>query len=519
MVGDVLMKIQKGIVKYKDRNDIVCTYGTTDEGVNYYFLDDSRLSNGNIIASTELVEAIDPMYHASHVGVVDENGKIVIPFNHRLIRPVDDTILLAELATPVTTSVLEANEMKSNPALATKLVSTPALIKERLGHKMSGVGKYLLNDQFSDATIYDVNGNNLIDNEYYSFIVQDGGKLYFSKNNVDSDIREYSILPADVQEDAVVDNTSQEIDVSAVEVPTAMVEGALGNDVQPETPVEEKEELEEDTPMGEVKEEKEELEEEVIPFEEITEAPVEEKEVEVTSEEVPAEVSEEETPSVEEAPEEKQEEQPEEQPVEEPKEEVEKESEEKVGEKVEEKEEVPEDALKISFEDEENEDLDDLFKMPQEESTEEEEEDPLKDLAVETDFIEKEEDYDNHFELSNYENDSIVSDVAKYMDGLMKQNQGLMDQNKKLVDQNDKLKVTLEKVVASRTALLEKSSSQEKKIDALSTKIHGLEKTVSKLEKINREQEKIILSQTQDREDLEKVLSNVREVLGEDLYS
>ena len=43
------MKIQKGIVKYKDRNDITCTYGVMDDLTQYYFIE--TLSNGNIIAS------------------------------------------------------------------------------------------------------------------------------------------------------------------------------------------------------------------------------------------------------------------------------------------------------------------------------------------------------------------------------------------------------------------------------------------------------------------------------------
>ena len=61
------MQIQKGLVKYKDRTDIVCTYGLTDEGRQYYFLDNTSMSNGNIIASTVLVEAIDPVAVASSV--------------------------------------------------------------------------------------------------------------------------------------------------------------------------------------------------------------------------------------------------------------------------------------------------------------------------------------------------------------------------------------------------------------------------------------------------------------------
>ena len=82
-MGGVIMKIQKGIVKYKDRNDIVCCYGVTDEGKQYYFLDESgekKLSNGNRIASTALVEAIDPMVKASSIGVISEDGYMVVSF-------------------------------------------------------------------------------------------------------------------------------------------------------------------------------------------------------------------------------------------------------------------------------------------------------------------------------------------------------------------------------------------------------------------------------------------------------
>ena len=171
------MKIQKGIVKYKDRDDIVCTYGVTDSGQNYYFIeleDAKRLSNGNIIASTELVEAIDPMFKAKHVGVIDGSGKEVIPFVHRAIRPINEDTLLAELAEPISDSVKEANKMRSDPSLAAKLVSTPAVIKEKMNAKMGSEGKFVFNDQFSEATVYDINGNNLLNGSYYSFIGVEG---------------------------------------------------------------------------------------------------------------------------------------------------------------------------------------------------------------------------------------------------------------------------------------------------------------------------------------------------------
>ena len=42
------MKVQKGIVKYKDRSDIECLYGIMDDGSQYYFLDNTCCnSNSN----------------------------------------------------------------------------------------------------------------------------------------------------------------------------------------------------------------------------------------------------------------------------------------------------------------------------------------------------------------------------------------------------------------------------------------------------------------------------------------
>ena len=39
-------------------------------------------NNGNIIASTSLTEAIDPMYESKKVGLIDPQGNVVIPFEN-----------------------------------------------------------------------------------------------------------------------------------------------------------------------------------------------------------------------------------------------------------------------------------------------------------------------------------------------------------------------------------------------------------------------------------------------------
>lgn len=227
------MKIQKGIVKYKDRNDIECNYGVTEYGKQYYFLgdEDKPLKNGNRIASTALVEAIDPMVKASNVGLIDDLGNVVIPFENRTIKLINDDIILVEKAQPVTQSVIDAINLKNDPAEATRLVSTPATIKGKLNAQMGPEGRYFFNDQFSEATVCDINGNNLVNDEYYSFIGMANNKLYFSKNTENSEITEYSMLPPEVQSDITPANDTKEIDVSEVEVSKDVVEDALNSEV------------------------------------------------------------------------------------------------------------------------------------------------------------------------------------------------------------------------------------------------------------------------------------------------
>ena len=187
------MQIQKGLVKYKDRSDIVCTYGTTDDGKTYYFLDGEKLSNGYIIASTALVEAIDPLAVASSIGVIDSEGKEVIPFVNKSIKSITDKILLVEVAHPTAQSVLDAIDLRKDPLAATKLVSTSATIKEKIYSKMGPTGKFVFNDQFSEAMICDLDGKNLMGDEKYSFIGVNDDTIFLSKNIIDSQLDEYAL--------------------------------------------------------------------------------------------------------------------------------------------------------------------------------------------------------------------------------------------------------------------------------------------------------------------------------------
>lgn len=222
------MKIQVGQVKYKGRDDYRVVYGTTDAGKIYYFLDDTALKNGNRIASTELVEAIDNTFKPSHIGIVDESGNEVIPFVNKTVKLISDGILLVEKVEPESDAVKQAISLRNNPTAATKLVSTPAAIKSKISAVMSNEGRYVFNDLFSEAYICDLNAKPLVDG-LYSFIAIDpvNNKIYLSKNNPDEAISEFSIMPTQVNNTAVSDNNI--IDVTSVNVSSDAVENALGN--------------------------------------------------------------------------------------------------------------------------------------------------------------------------------------------------------------------------------------------------------------------------------------------------
>lgn len=603
------MKIQKGIVKYKDRNDIVCFYGVTNDGRQYYFLDETdekKFSNGNRIASKLLVEAIDPMVKASNIGVVNEAGEEVISFDNKSIKPINNDIILVEKSQPVSQSVIAANEMRSDPAFATQLVSTPATIKSKLNVKMGSEGRYLFNDQFSEATVCDINGNNLVNNEYFSFIGMTREKLYFSKNTVDSIITEYSILPPEVQSDITPNSDKNEINVGEVDIPSDVVENAL-NEKQEEINVNQDEQKEESEnvqgairtddivipSIGSDDEEEKEKEEdnlETVSDEDFeTEEDSQNKDKEeidsnleknpLVAEDISTEVVENEkeakelvtNPDEEDESEDLEEQQIDFSDTDENEEIDEQEQNDEIEEEVEdsidieetipevvednedEKESTKKEELNLdtekfdetdnSLEDEvsrilDNEDGEDFSMDDNDYSSIETEfekdinDEIFKDSIFRADKIVN--DFSDTFEehdfskISSSRRDNIMTDVAKSMANLIRQNK----EQRNIIN---KYQEKLERINSIRRSIVDKVKVQEQKIDVLTNKIRGMEKTLNNLENRNqllesknRDQEKLIAAQNREieelrpqlagKEDLVKVLADAQVLLGEESY-
>lgn len=187
------VKFEKGKVsEYNGQQDIYCDFVTVTEGSKqdvYYLLNDKKLDNGFYIASTVLKEAIDPQILRTHLGVINQKGDIIIPFENKSIKTIEDKYLLVVRSEAKTKSVLDAIASRNDPLSAEKMVNANASIKDKLNRIMNG--KFILNDLLSEGTVYTLDGKNIFDNQYYSFIGMTDDSFYCSSNVPESSVAQF----------------------------------------------------------------------------------------------------------------------------------------------------------------------------------------------------------------------------------------------------------------------------------------------------------------------------------------
>ena len=193
------MEILKGQVRDPGYPDCECTYAKMDNGQLYYFIKDGELSNQNIIVTTILKEAIGHTPYTS-LGLINSNGDVLIPFENKAITKLDDNLLLVEKNAATTQSVIDAINARSDPFSATNLVNTANAIKEQMKSVMGYSAEFVFDNQFSEAALYNIQGQN-IGGAYFSFIGRDDfGNYYMSSNVLNSQIVKYD--PSLVQNQA-----------------------------------------------------------------------------------------------------------------------------------------------------------------------------------------------------------------------------------------------------------------------------------------------------------------------------
>ena len=265
MAEEKEVKFERGQVsEYNGQSNIFCDFVTVTEGAQqkvYYILNDKKLDNGFYIASTVLKEAIDSQIIRTHLGVIDQDGNVVISFDNKGITLVGDKYLLAVRSEPQSASVLEAIASRNDPSAAANMVNANASIKDKINKKMksqdSDEGKFILNDLLSEGTVYTLDGqniSNIFGDQYYSFIGMTSGAFYCSTNVPNSSVVEFprtdlfTVKPTVILEEEKVSNngevftdsvlpevnpeTPQDfVDVSEVSIPKDTIDQALSDTV------------------------------------------------------------------------------------------------------------------------------------------------------------------------------------------------------------------------------------------------------------------------------------------------
>ena len=495
-----MIKIESGKINYNNQQ-IDCVFETTDNGKKYIFLEfhtleefyaHRREKGNNVIATTDLLEAIawfnrslvtDPAFRFKNLGIVDTTtGTEVVPLQYTKIQPlretiqeadvnkkinidkIDENICFAVLAEPTTPSVIKANQTKNdpNPAAASELVSTDNTIKSHLNSEMGNEGIFIMNDRYSEATIYDKrNGENLLGNKHHSYIAitSDGERIYGSPYIADAEIAEYSFGQ---KEEEIEDEEEIEETLPKEEVPEEI-----------------ENKVEESAPVQSIAEEaeKEEKQEEIAERLPEDSEPEEEKEEESEKPEDKEEQKEEETEEAKEEKQEEEEEEPEEDLVaftSEAKEFAPEEEQEEQKEESEEAE-VPEETFNFSEEEEEQETAFDKMIYGDEAP-------PLKDSSEEISKIQYEEEKEPTpvEESSNYS--GVIKEAATTLAKLMRQNQQIESQYAEAKDKLDMHERT-EKEQADRIQRLEEENAKlEEENNRWNSILEDKDKKIAKLE-------------------------------------
>lgn len=234
------VSFERAKVEYNGAPDLYVDYvivKANGQEVNYYLLNDQRIEKGHdlYIVSTNLKEAVDASVPRSHIGIIDDKANVVIPCNNKTVKVIDGKFLLVVRNEPETDSVKEAVLASKDQSATEKMVNANATIKDKVNKEM-GSGKFILNDLLSEGTIYSLDGENLLDGKYYSFIGMNDHSFYLATNVSDANVEVVgfdgakNMIPPIVQPDGPVlptlDN-AQRLDVSSVSVPKEDIDEAL----------------------------------------------------------------------------------------------------------------------------------------------------------------------------------------------------------------------------------------------------------------------------------------------------
>lgn len=208
------MRIEKGDFNYKDTRYSV-HYAVVGEK-KYYFKsinDDKKLLNGNRIVSLELLDVIDSDISSCNFGIINSDGVEIIECNNKNIFQINDFLLFIEPSSVKSDFILKNIESKNNPELLKNIVNYNNKIISLLKEKVGEDGKIIFADPYSEITVIDTDGNNLVENKYYSYVALSSDFIYFISFDKPEEINGFAIKYTDSKKD-INENVNNVLDDS-----------------------------------------------------------------------------------------------------------------------------------------------------------------------------------------------------------------------------------------------------------------------------------------------------------------
>lgn len=180
------MEIKKGISQMAEYPNVEINYVVPMDGQMYYVLRDGVLANGAVIATLDPKRAIDAKIATDTIGVFAEDGSVLIDFDKKDIRKIDDDFLVVVNSIPKSAEVVNALKNEDDEISKTMMKDSASSIVDKLLIEMGIAGEMLFSDPYSEANIYKTDGVNKAIGIEASFIGKNDDNFYFHTNDASS---------------------------------------------------------------------------------------------------------------------------------------------------------------------------------------------------------------------------------------------------------------------------------------------------------------------------------------------
>ncbi len=181
------MEIKKGISQMAEYPNVEINYVMSRDGKMHYVLKEGELENGCIIATLDPKHAIDETNPSTTVGVFSSEGDIIIDFNKKSIKSIDDDLVLVENSKLSTPEVVGIIGKEDDPNISKTVNEAKERITQDMKDDMGEQGEIIFCNPYSEANVYRVDRYNHSLGLDSSYIGKNEKGLYFHTNDINSE--------------------------------------------------------------------------------------------------------------------------------------------------------------------------------------------------------------------------------------------------------------------------------------------------------------------------------------------